>query len=215
MRRYIWLLIFFLFLPSISQAMSFKRFSCGFSKPLGDEILERKGALSKAVSSSLSLVLEDILGEDTFLELKDDVLLPILSSPEKYLTSYEIKEERRDPGGGYYVCLVCSFDRKLLYNALRDIGVLPEPGGLLRVKISFSGLPSYEEFECLRDRVVGLEGVESFQMKEVSQGSGAMVAEISIERERFVLLFRKVCEELGLSFIEDGGSFRVDFKKEL
>ncbi len=216
MRRTVFFILLFVFsVPTSLRPLTLKRLGCGISKGSGDSFLERETALSKAISSAFSLVLEGILGEDEFLELKSDVLKPMLENYKRYLVGYEVKTEGKTEGGGYYVCVMAMFNRKVIFEDLRSVGILPEKNERIELEIRFSNLFSYKRFEVLRDRVMGLDGVYDFHIKSISFGKGIIVAVVSLKPSDFIEELRSVCETLGIGFSGGDNGTELDFKMQL
>ena len=147
---------------------------CGISEPLGDDVMERKVALSRAIKNSFSTLLEGVLGSELFLEVKDDFLKPMLENPEDFILEYAIKEEKRLGGGGYLVSVSVVYDRKMLFRRLSELGLVGGRRKKVVYTFRFSKLRDYGVFKKLRGRMLGFEGVDLVYIKTFFKGNGTM-----------------------------------------
>ncbi len=205
------IIIFLLLLPFEIYPISFQQLGCGISESIGDDVLERKIALSRAIKNSFSSLLENILGEDLFLEIKDDLLRDMISQPEKYLEEYVIKEETRMNGGGYIVCILGSFNRKAIYRDLSSKGLVKGLGEVRTATFHFKNLRKYRDFKRLRRMILALEGVDACYMKRLSNFSGEIVAVIRIDESRFFKLLENILEKLSIPYSTTNGTLTIEF----
>ncbi len=167
------LLLFFI-IPISLFSYKLTQIGCGISEPLGDDVMERKVALSRAIKNSFSTLLEGILGSELFLEVKDDFLKEMLDNPEDFILEYAIKEEKRLDGGGYLVCVLVAYDRKMLFRKLSELGLVGGRGKKVVYTFSYFKLKNYDVFKKLRSRLVGFEGIDLVYIKTFFKGNGTM-----------------------------------------